>query len=70
MTIGSLVGLFIFGLNAGIDFTGGSILEITYQNERLSNQAVTESLANLGLGSFSVQPVGEKGVIIKMKYLG
>lgn len=63
----SLVFLVVFGLRPGIDFTGGSILEIEYLKERPSNQEILESLANLDLGSVYVQPTGEKGVILRMK---
>jgi preprotein translocase subunit SecF len=67
LIIGSLVSIFLFGLNPGNDFTGGSILEIEYQKNRPSNQEIRESLNGLNLGDFSVQPAGEKGLILKMK---
>jgi len=69
LTIGILVLLFTFGLKPGIDFTGGTILEIEYETktERPSNQAIKDSLKDLGLGEFSVQPTGDKGVILRMK---
>lgn len=67
LVLGSLVCLAIFGLNPGIDFTGGSILEIEYIEERPSNQETKEALVDLDLGSILVQPTGERGVIIRMK---
>lgn len=63
----SLVCLIIFGLKPGIDFTGGSILEIEYAEKRPSNQEIKETLFDLDLGEVSVQPTGEKGVILRMK---
>lgn len=57
----------IFGLKPGIDFTGGSILEIKYQNERPSNQTIKDVLSQFNLGDFSVQPTGEQGVILRMR---
>jgi len=63
----SIVALFAFGLKPGIDFTGGSILEADYKQDRPSNQEMREKLSGLDLGSFSVQPTGDKGVILKMK---
>jgi len=65
--IASLASLFIFGLKPGIDFTGGSILEIEYKDIRPSNQEIRGSLSGLDLGEVYVQPTDEKGVIIRMK---
>ncbi len=67
LILASLVCLIIFGLKPGIDFTGGSILEIEYIEERPSNQEIKETLSDLDLGEVSVQPTGEKGVILRMK---
>ncbi len=63
----SLIALFVFGLKPGIDFSGGSILEIEYQENRPSNQEIRDKLAELDLGEIYVQPTGEKGVLIRMK---
>jgi len=63
----SVIILVAFGLQFGIDFTGGSILEIEYQDSRPSNQEIMEKLAGLELGEIVIQPTGEKGVILRMK---
>ena len=63
----SLFALFFFGVNLGIDFTGGSILEVEFNNSRPSNQKVQEGLANLNLGSIYLQTTGEKGLILRLK---
>ncbi len=67
LIIGSLVSLIAFGLKPGIDFTGGSILEIEYVGERPSIDAIKETLSEFDLGDFHPQPAGEKGVILRMK---
>ena len=67
LVIASLIFIFIFGLKPGIDFTGGSILEIEYDDTRPSNQEIRESLSGFDLGEIHVQPADEKGVIIRMK---
>lgn len=67
LILASLICLIVFGLKPGIDFTGGSILEIEYIEERPSNQEIREALSNLDLGEILVQPTEEKGVILKMK---
>ncbi len=58
-----------FGLRWGIDFTGGSLLELVYQEERPTLDAMTEKLDQLGLEKAIVQPVDEQGVIIKSKHI-
>jgi len=63
----SLVVLFVFGLKPGIDFRGGSILELEYKTERPTNQLIKDSLATLGLEELQVQSTGEKGVILRMQ---
>jgi len=65
--LGGIISLFIFGLEPGIDFTGGSILEIEYKSERPTNQIIREALVGLDLGEFLIQPADEKGVILRMK---
>jgi len=67
LVLGSLVCLIIFGLKPGIDFTGGSILEVEYIKERPSNKIIREKLADINLGEIYVQPTGERGVILRMK---
>ncbi len=67
LVLAALVSLLLFGLKPGIDFTGGSILEVAYQGERPSNQEIRETLADLDLGQINLQPTGEKGVILRMK---
>ena len=67
LALASVLILFIFGLNPGIDFTGGSILEIEYQDERPTNQLIKEKLADLNLGEISVQSTDQKGAILRIK---
>jgi len=67
LILASLACLIVFGLKPGIDFTGGSILEIEYIEERPSNQEIKETLSGLDLGEVLVQPTEERGVILKMK---
>ncbi len=64
---GSLAVLIAFGLNFGIDFTGGSILEVEYRNERPLAQTIREELSGLDLGELTIQPTDEKGLILRMK---
>lgn len=64
--VGSIIFLFVFGLNFGIDFLGGSILEVDFE-ERPENLVIQEKLKDLNLGEIIIQPTGEKGVILRFK---
>jgi preprotein translocase subunit SecF len=64
----SIASLLIFGLNLGIDFTGGSMLDIEF-NE-ISRPTINEmelALTDFNLSDLKVQPTGEKGFIIRMQ---
>ena len=68
----SLILIFTIGLRPGIDFTGGSLMEVTFSNERPTINQVKDSLSqvDLDLGDPVIQPTGEKGMIIRVQYLG
>ncbi|PIR01979.1 MAG: protein translocase subunit SecF [Candidatus Nealsonbacteria bacterium CG_4_9_14_0_2_um_filter_37_38] len=66
LTMAAISALFVFGLRFGIDFTGGSILEVEFE-QRPENAAIQEKLKNLNLGEITIQPTGEKGVILRLK---
>ena len=63
----SLFSLLFFGLKWGIDFTGGSIIEVEFSESVLDNAMVKQQLADLSLGEVIVQPTGEKGIILRLK---
>lgn len=66
LILSSLISLILFGLNLGIEFTGGSILEVEYKERRPTNQEIREILSPFNLQEI-IQPIGEKGVIIRMR---
>ena len=63
----SLFSLLFFGLKWGIDFTGGSIIEVEFSESVLDNATAKQQLADLNLGEVIVQPTGEKGIILRLK---
>lgn len=67
LVLASIVIFILWRLNLGIDFTGGTILEIEYNAQRLSGEEIDKSLAALKLENLSFQPIGDKGVIFRMK---
>ncbi len=64
---GALSSLLTWGMKFGIDFTGGSILEVEFAATRPEILAVQESLNPLDLGSVTVQPAGQRAAIIRFR---
>ncbi|MBA7690316.1 Protein translocase subunit SecF [subsurface metagenome] len=63
----SIVVLAVWGLNWGIDFKGGSLMEVEFKQDRPSNQEVKDVLIDLNLGEINVQPTKEKNIILRMR---
>lgn len=61
----SIVFLAMWGLKTGIDFTGGSLLEVEFKNQRLGVNELKDVLSQEIEGSFILQEVGDKGIILK-----
>ncbi len=69
LTVLSLAALAMWGLKPGIDLIGGSSLQVTYLNERPTQEAVREATESLGLGEVRVQPSGTQGYILRQRDL-
>lgn len=63
----SLLSLVFLGLKLGIDFTGGTLIELEFSSSRLAGQEIQERLADLELGNINIQTTGDQGVILKLK---
>ena len=62
----SLVSLFIRGLNVGIDFTGGTVIELGYP-QPVDLQPIRDTLAKAGYGDAIVQHFGSaKEVLVRL----
>ena len=66
LTVLTVVFVAWLGVRWGIDFTGGSVLSLDFQNQVPSNQQIIQALSDLGLKEVSVQVQGEKTVVLKM----
>ena len=66
LVLAAISCLIFFGLKFGIDFLGGSILEVDFE-QRPENPVIQEKLKDLNLGEITIQPSGEKGIILRMK---
>jgi len=68
----ALIGAGIFsvifwGLHFGIDFKGGSLIEINWQGQCPDAKTVKDVFSPLELGDISVQPAGDNGMILRLK---
>ncbi len=63
----SIVALVMFGLKFGIEFTGGSKMELEFSQTRPDNEQISNSLKQFDLGEIIIQPTGEKGAILQFK---
>jgi len=64
----SIFSLFSFGLNLGIDFEGGSMVTVSYNDTVPSIDEVRNSLSGIDeLSGLQVQALGEKEVSLKIK---
>ncbi|NCT00012.1 protein translocase subunit SecF [Candidatus Parcubacteria bacterium] len=62
----SLFAIFNWGIKFGIDFAGGSILEVEYTETKTQKEIVIDDINSLGLEKeFSVRETGEAGYIIR-----
>lgn len=69
LTVASVVSVLVFGLQFGIDFKGGSLLEVEYTGVRPEVATLNEAVAPLGLGDARIQHAGERDVIVRTKSL-
>jgi len=69
LVLASFLSIGFFGLKFGIDFTGGSILEVSYPEGRPEAADIYSVLDPLGLGSVSLRSAGENSYIMRTKFL-
>lgn len=64
----SILSLIFFGLKPGIDFIGGTMMEIEYPDKTPTNAEIKEKLASFDeIGQVQVQATGENGFILRFK---
>src|SRR5680860_1838313 len=67
LILASIFALASWNLKLGIDFTGGTLMELSFKDKTLSSQEIKDSLAGLELGEINVQFSGEKNVLLRLK---
>jgi preprotein translocase subunit SecF len=67
--LASVVLLATIGLKPGIDFTGGSLIEISFSDSRPEIHRVESAIAPLDYGEVTIQPADEDAYIFKMRFI-
>ncbi len=66
LTVGSVILLALWGLKLGIDFKGGTLMEVQFTKDPVPQVAeVSEALGSLSLQSLTVQPTGDKAMLLR-----
>lgn len=61
--VASILALIFWGLNFGVDFTGGSLLEGQFTNYQPSITAIQDSLKSINLNSLVIQPTNNSVIL-------
>lgn len=67
MLVAAIGSILAFGLPLGIDFTGGSMMQVSYKDGRPATSVIQEQIAPLSLGTVSVRAAGENAVSIRTR---
>ncbi len=63
----SIASISVWGFIWGLDFKGGSLLEVAYTTSRPSPEVLAPALVPLDLGTYSLRPTGDLGYVLRMK---
>jgi preprotein translocase subunit SecF len=65
LTVAAFAMLFVFGLNFGTDFTGGTLVEVRYTGERPAQETLQSALTEAGLESVSIRGAENNAYIVR-----
>lgn len=69
ITVLSIAALLVWGLKFGIDFKGGSLLEVVYTTTTPETTEITSALSQSGIKGSSVRPTEGNGFLIRTPFL-
>lgn len=68
LVMASIIALVVWKLMFGIDFTGGSLLELQFAEGSVpSVDDVRQILAPVNLGDITIQPIGHDGMVLRFR---
>lgn len=65
ITIAALASASIFGLKPSLEFTGGTLVEVRYEGERPTHEALSANLEAAGFEGFSLRETGENSFTLR-----
>ena len=65
LTLAAIVALVFWTPKLSIDFTGGSLMEVTYIDGRPALAVIQSDIAPLSLGEISIRESGDTGVVLR-----
>lgn len=65
VTVAALVSIFIFGLKLGLDFTGGTLIQATYEGGRPAPEVLMRSLDAAGFKGYSLREANTEDYILR-----
>lgn len=63
----SIAAIAVWGLRLGLDFTGGSLLEVKFKAGQPTVSEVQTGLKDVGVSSLVVQPTGSESIILRFQ---
>jgi len=67
LVVATIASLFMFGLKFGIEFVGGSNMEVQFTSQRPLNEEINNALSEFDLGEITIQPISSNGAVLKFK---
>ncbi len=69
IVLAALMSLFVFGLHLGTDFTGGTLIQVSYDGIRPNPVALSNTLNAAGFKGYSLRETGTNGYILRTQTL-
>jgi preprotein translocase subunit SecF len=69
LVIAGMSALAVWGLKPGIDFKGGSLIEVEYVGARPDAETLRLSIDALNIGASSIRPTGDTGYLVRTEEL-
>lgn len=66
----ALISIIIFGFKPGMDFVGGSLLELKIANVQVSSEQIQDVLRSFEINDAVITGIGSDGLLVRMKEVG
>src|SRR3989344_2180319 len=67
LIVSSIVALVIWGLHFGVEFTGGSLMNVNFEERVPTREEIISKLSDQDLGDIAIQNADEKNLILRFK---